>query len=268
MDPFSLSVGIAGLVGLVATTLSVAKSYRSGVKHAKDSITVLVTELESLQSNLSSLDKFLRSDSAKGMAFQRTSVLRSCTSACEGKLKSLCRKLGQVGDNRTSRCLWPLNEKEHQKTVQELRAFAQWMQFALSVDGCSLLSRTSDDVLEILEQQLESFRALQALEDTTTQLQDAVRDQTRILQDDRNAKTRENILSWISRLEHDQKHDAVRSPRVEGTGGWLLERLEYVQWRDDFSASNILWCHGIQGSGKTVLAYVTTRFIVEQELIS
>ena len=83
-------------------------------------------------------------------------------------MKSLRKKLGQVSDSRTSRYLGPLNEKEHQKTVQELRVFAQWMQFALSVDGCSLLSRTSDDVLEILEQQLESFRALQALEDTTT----------------------------------------------------------------------------------------------------
>lgn len=268
MDPFSLSVGIAGLAGLAATTVSVAKSYVSGVKNAKGSATELVTELEALHSNLSSLDEFLRSGSAKGLTFQRTSVLWSCASACEGKLKSLCKKLGQVGESRTSRYLWPLNEREYQKTVQELRAFAQWMQFALAVDGCSLLSRTSDDVLKILEQQLESFRTLQALEDKTTQLQDAVRDQTRVLQDDRNAKTREHILNWISKLEHDQKHHTVRSPRVEGTGRWLLEQLEYVQWRDDVSASNVLWCHGVQGSGKTVLTYVITRFPVKQELIS
>jgi hypothetical protein len=263
MDPLSLALGITSLAGLAATTASVAKSYISGVKNAKASVSTLVTELEVLQSNLSSLDEFLRSGPAKSLAFQRTSVLRSCASACEGKLKSLCKKLGQVGDSRTSRYLWPLSEKEHQKTVQELRAFAQWMQFGLSVDGCSLLSRTSDDVLKILEQQLESFRALQALEDKTTQLQDAVKDQTRMLQDERKAKRRENILSCISKLEHDQKHHAVRSPRVEGTGSWLLERQEYVRWRDDVSTSNILWCHGIQGSGKSVLTYVTGLFMVE-----
>jgi hypothetical protein len=195
----------------------------SGVKNVRASIAVLVTELEALQLNLFSLDQFLHSDSAKGLEFQRTAVLQSCASACEGKLKSLCKKLGQVGDSRTSRYLWLLNEKEHQKTVQELRAFAQWMQFALSVDGCSLLSRTVDDVLKIIEQQVESLKMLQAFEDKTTQLQDTVRVQTRILQDDRKAKTREHILNWVSKLEHNQKHYAVRSPRVEGTGGWLLE---------------------------------------------
>jgi hypothetical protein len=82
MDPFSLSVGIASLAGLAATAVSAAKSYMSGGKNAKGSVTVLVSELEALQSNLSSLDEFLRSGSAKGLAFQRTSALRSSASAC------------------------------------------------------------------------------------------------------------------------------------------------------------------------------------------
>jgi hypothetical protein len=257
MDPFSISVGVAGLVALVGQTLSITKGYLSSIKHKKDSVVTLVTELEALQFNLSSLDAFLRSDSVRvhALAFQRTSVLRSCTSACEDKLKSLCKKLGQVGDSRTSRYLWPLSEKEHQKTVQELRAFSQWMQFALSVDGCSLLSRTSDDVLKIMRQQLEWFKSVQGLKDQTTQLQQAVADQTRLLQDDYNAKTRNDILSWISKLDYDRKHQTIRSPRVQDTGSWLLERVEYVRWRDGDCSSNILWCHGIQGSGKTILTY-------------
>jgi hypothetical protein len=262
MDPFSLSVGIASLMGLAATTVSVVKSYVSGVKSAKGSITTLVTELEALQANLSSLDEFLRSDSAKGLTFQRTSALRSYASACEGSLTCLRKKLDQVGDSRTGRYLWPLSEKEHQKTVQELRAFGAWVQFALSLDGCSLLSRTSEDVLKILEQQVENIKAFQAHKDSMLQLQDEVRDQTRILLEGYNAKKREDILNWISKLDFDQKHRAVRSPRVEGTGGWLLGREEYLLWRDDVSVSNILWCYGIQGSGKTVLAYVITHFII------
>lgn len=253
MDPFSLALGIGSLAALVAQTVTVARSYLSSVRNARESITTLVTELEALQSNLFSLQEFLRSDSVKGLAFERNSVLRSCASACESKLKALCKKLGQVGDNRTSRYLWPLNEKEHLKTVQELRDFGQRIQFALSVDSCSLLSQTSNDILKILEQQVEGFRALQALENDTAQILDTIRDQTELFQDDRRAKRRDTILNWISNLEHDQKHETVRSPRVEGTGGWLLERTEYVQWRDDVPSSNVLWCHGIQGSGKTVL---------------
>ena len=162
MDPFSISVGIAGLVGLTATTLKYTRSYLNGVRDAKNSIAALITELEALQSNLSSLDEFLRGNSAKGLAFQRTSALRTCTTACESKLMSLCKKLGQLDDSRTSRFLWPLSEKEHQKTIQELRAFTQWLQFALSIDGCALLAKSSDDVFQILNHQLESFKVLQA----------------------------------------------------------------------------------------------------------
>lgn len=256
MDPFSLTLGVGSLVALVAQTVTVARDYLSAVKNSRESIVTLVTELEALQSNLTSLDEFLRSDSVKGLAFDQNSVLRSCASACESKLKALCKKLGKVGDSRTSRYLWPLNEKEHLKTVQELRAFGQWIQFALSVDSCSLLSQTSNDILKILNQQVEGFKVLQTLEDDTVEILDTLKDQTRLLQDDHSAKKRDNILDWISKSELDQKHQAVRLPRVKGTGGWLLERKEYARWRDDASSSNILWCHGIQGSGKTVLTWV------------
>ncbi|KFY45951.1 hypothetical protein V495_02719 [Pseudogymnoascus sp. VKM F-4514 (FW-929)] len=256
MDPFSLTLSVASLVALVAQTATVTRDYLSAVKNARESIITLVTELEALQTNLSSLEEFLRSDSVKGLAFEQNSVLRSCASACESKLEVLCKKLDKVGDSRTSRYLWPLNEKDHLKTVQELRAFGQWIQFALSVDSCSLLSQTSSDILKILNQQVEGFKALQALEDDTTEILVTVRDQTRLLQDDHNAKKRDDILNWISKSEHDQKHQAVRLPRVKGTGGWLLERKEYVRWRDEAASPSILWCHGIQGSGKTVLTSI------------
>lgn len=72
-----------------------------------------------------------------------------------------------------------------------------------------------------------------------------------------HSKQRDAILNWISTPRQEQKHQIVRQPRVEGTGRWLLEQSEYIRWRDDVTAPNVLWCHGIQGSGKTILAYVT-----------
>ena len=97
MDPFSLTVGNAGLAGLVANSIRFARNYLSGVKNGKESIRTLVTELEALQANLTNLDAFLKSASAKDLAFEPNSVLRSCTVACEASLKVLCKKLGQVG---------------------------------------------------------------------------------------------------------------------------------------------------------------------------
>jgi hypothetical protein len=54
-------------------------------------------------------------------------------------------------------------------------------------------------------------------------------------------------------MKHDQKHSRIRESRTENTGSWLLQTTEYLVWRDDLSTANLLWCPGIQGSGKTTL---------------
>lgn len=257
MDPLSLTVSVASLCALVASTLKYTKRYASSVIAAKASVAALVLELDTLESNLSGLDELLQTDSAKDLLFTGTSALRSCLSACGHKLKTLSNKLGQVDDSKTSRLKWPFSEKEHMKTIQELRNISQWLQFALSIDGCALLSRTSDDLLRALKQQFESFAVLQALEDQNAHIQETLKDQVEIIQNDLATKKRSEILDWISKQPYAQRHHSVRSSRADGTGGWFLEKSEYTRWRDDMSSFNSLWCHGVQGAGKTVLMYGT-----------
>ena len=43
-------------------------------------------------------------------------------------------------------------------------------------------------------------------------------------------------------------------PRVDGTGQWLLNHPKFQMWWDDVQLSNVLWCHGVPGSRKSVLA--------------
>ncbi|KAK3387293.1 hypothetical protein B0H63DRAFT_155372 [Podospora didyma] len=74
------------------------------------------------------------------------------------------------------------------------------------------------------------------------------------MESDSLSKKREDVLSWLSTLDHSQRYHAIRSLRVEGTGKWLLNHSNYPSWRDDKASPNILWCHGIQGAGKTFLA--------------
>ena len=83
-----------------------------------------------------------------------------------------------------------------------------------------------------------------------------VLEQNRELRNHREVQDREKTLNWISTFGYEKKHHAIRMPRVDGTGEWLLDREEYWQWRDDKDSHKVLWCHGIQGSGKSVLTYV------------
>jgi hypothetical protein len=256
MDPLSLSLGIAGILPLIATAITTSKEYIDNVRSARQSIATLITELEALQANVTNLQELLKGDalSDNAVRFNKSSVLLTCSSACKVKLRSLCKKLSQEGKGKRSRLLWPFTEKDYQKTIQELRNFSNWMQFALSVDGCRLLARTSDDVLKLMGQQLEQFRTVQALEADTRRLLEVVTDQKRVVQNNIERETRKSMLDWVSTLKHYQKHRLIQASRARNTGAWILQKEEFIEWRDDSSMSNVLVCHGIQGSGKTNLA--------------
>jgi len=52
------------------------------------------------------------------------------------------------------------------------------------------------------------------------------------------------ILKWLSETMCLDHHHSVSSNRLEGTGQWLLQRKEFLDWRETTSPS-ILWLHGI-----------------------
>lgn len=179
----------------------------------------------------------------------------SCRTACEAKLQSLCNRLGKEANGKRSRFLWPFSEKEHQKAVQELRNFTTWIQFALSVDGCKLLSRASDDMLKIMSTQLDQFNLAKSTHETTSRIDNAVQDQKKVLQDSSDREARRIILDWVSSVNYSQKHWELQSSRTKDTGTWVVQTDEYIRWRNGQATSNVLFCHGIQGSGKTNLVY-------------
>lgn len=251
MDPLSVALGIAGILPLIAKAIKVAKEYKDGVDGAKTSIVALVKELEALQLNAVGLNEFLQSTKvvSDGLSFQHTSVLFSCSTNCEVKLRVLLEKLERKAESKWSRLQWPFSEKESQKMAQEIRNFATWMHFALSLDGCRLLSHTSEDVTKVLGQQLEQFRVIQSVQETTSRIFDVVHvGQVR--------GARKEILDWVSTASFYQKHQSLQETRTGNTGNWILHNPAYLGWRDKTSEANILCCHGIKGSGKTTLTYV------------
>ncbi|KAL4885664.1 hypothetical protein BJY04DRAFT_205379 [Aspergillus karnatakaensis] len=75
------------------------------------------------------------------------------------------------------------------------------------------------------------------------------------------SKRRRLILDWIMSPEQEQKHAFVAGTRVEGTGSWFLEHPVYTAWRDVMDKPNVMWCHGMQGAGKTVLMSTLSHFL-------
>ncbi|KAF7291214.1 Ankyrin repeat-containing protein [Mycena indigotica] len=60
------------------------------------------------------------------------------------------------------------------------------------------------------------------------------------------------LINWISPINFFLRHQAISEIRKKNTGDWLLEHPEFVKWKS--TTGSILWCTGIPGMGKTVLA--------------
>ena len=63
-NPFSLVVGITGLLRLALQTIDATNIYMHNVKHANDTATEMLQELNGLHFNLSCLDKLLKTEEA------------------------------------------------------------------------------------------------------------------------------------------------------------------------------------------------------------
>lgn len=64
---------------------------------------------------------------------------------------------------------------------------------------------------------------------------------------------RKDFLHWLDALDFERKHKELFRKRCTGTGTWLLDRPEFRNWYQDAS-SPMLWCYGVPGAGKSVLA--------------
>ena len=61
------------------------------------------------------------------------------------------------------------------------------------------------------------------------------------------------IKQWLSPLDPRYRHQSVQANRVDGVGGWLLERNEFREWSSNkgIPKEAVLFCYGDPGVGKT-----------------
>lgn len=67
------------------------------------------------------------------------------------------------------------------------------------------------------------------------------------------AAERRQILQWLSPLEPQQRHQGVRTNRLNGIGNWVLATDGFRKWSDerDGCIKPVLFCYGNPGVGKT-----------------
>ena len=112
-----------------------------------------------------------------------------------------------------------------------------------------------DDQCHVEAMNLQQKRDHQRLRDLLNDMQrpiDRMKEHLQKYEDGLEAKTRIQILSWLSPIPYLQHHIQANSDVLLGTGQWLLNDDRLLEWQYSRSSS-ILWLHGIPGSGKSKL---------------
>lgn len=231
MDPASLSLTIVVLLPVIATAINHMQKFYSDVIQAKTLIQELMDEVVALRGNLVSLKDLLEGPATKrtGMSFDQSSVLVRCSIACRNKLETLCDTLEVYSKSKGRRLVWPLAQKKFSESLQALRNLSFWIQLALSIEGCRLLSHNSIEVTNTLEQQC---RDLKEMQEAIRVLQMNSDIQSKAIGDVRQEQKRLEILQNISDFEYQKRHKEAGQARVEDTGLWIIQHPSFQTWRD------------------------------------
>ena len=291
-DPFSLATGIAGLINLSLEVTNIAHQYIQGVRNSSKDIENFLQELAALTDVLRKLDAFLKKDEAGKRSFDQTSVLVKTYKACRSSLEKTRSTLQRrVNEHKFLKALtWPFVGKEHQQIIVTTLHWTHTFQFALTIEGCVLLSKTAGEVSETLSNQLKlleetkkianslpcllestekasnsihgvlsAISSLAELQKSMASLGETVQNIERIALASHEQKCQESterkkqqMLQWLSRLDFRPKQLDILSRRTPSTGEWLLVEDKFKSWVDK-SGSSLLFCSGIPGAGKTVL---------------
>ncbi|KAF1811583.1 hypothetical protein P152DRAFT_60652 [Eremomyces bilateralis CBS 781.70] len=235
-------LGVAGgVVGIVSLSIQVAerllKYYESWKNQDKD-ISDTCASLESLRGTLTIIwntiqppakfDKSIKGDVEKNIELIEAAVKELNDELKKAQSTELPGQGARSAMRRhVRRALYPFKEQtlhKIQQVVSEARANLDTALHALQ------LSRTSD-----IHREVNSLVRWQKDEET------------------------QNILHWLSPVNFWLKQADVSSQREPGTGKWLLQHPDFLEWAE--GNKEAVWCFGGPGVGKTILSSAIVEFL-------
>ena len=251
-DPLSISASIAGLVALADLIFRSGTKYAKGYKGAQREVESLLREVRGLSVVLHNLEL---------VAFDLEQVEPPDQNAHQEQpslqLHHLhdCRQLLRRMENGLSltdsslksksgleriqaRLKWPFTSTDSKEMIAGIQRYKQIIDTALAADSLAKLNIC-------LSQQTEIKNKLDGVQQTVEKILDI---QVKIALDGKRDRT----LKDFGKVNPRQEYDTNRKLRHGLTGLWLTQGLEFNDWYS--TPRGRLWCSGIPGGGKSVLA--------------
>ncbi|KAJ7440432.1 ankyrin repeat-containing domain protein [Mycena latifolia] len=239
---------IASAIQLVDTALK-AREYIKDFYNAPAEQHKLFTELDDVKPLLTELQK-------RVVVSPSTNVLQHMVAPL-GRFKLMMDKFTvkfELPDGPLSKLSkqlsWTLwNKKEAKEYLQEFESMKSllntWLMLGIWDAGEKHDQEHKKDHSAILATVIEQGR--------TQQECDRAAKEKEILMEEKQ------ILDWITSLNFFQRQADVFQAWQPGTGEWLLSDATFKNWT--LGSGGVLWCRGIPGAGKTVLASVVVNHL-------
>ena len=263
-DPFTILGGFASVIQIS----EVVVDYIKAVKGANADRQRLLVEIRSTTLLCQNLVESVEVDADQWMPTLR--ILSQQESGPLGQFtKTLERLQSKLGpgkkakgrlDNIVFALKWPFEQDEFREILVDIERQRSLFHLAMTNDNHKLalaILHTTQDVAETLKtiraDQKQQEQASRVLGENIKSIQISSNLETLRLRDRENYDKKQLMLSKLTSIDFEANHTDISFRRVEDTGRWLLENPAYRSWHDSKS-SCVLWCPGVPGAGKTILA--------------
>ncbi|KAJ7706667.1 ankyrin repeat-containing domain protein [Mycena rosella] len=266
---------MADIVGLIASTLQLvdtvvkAREYIKDFHNAPKDQKELLLEVQNLRPLLLELRTRFDASDSTGIQHIGDSLEKVNT-----MIAALSRKLDAAGLSKvSSRLVWPLwGKKEVEQGLKTIERFKTLLSAWLGIDIWDAQEKNKNILLQTIqqsatEQREDHHNLLSSVNQVAVQQKQAhgilesVNDTARSQEQYLDRKRRDEIIDWLSPINFFTRQADIFAVRQPGSGEWLLQSEQFKSW--SAGVGKILWCPGIPGAGKTVLASVVVEHLGE-----
>ncbi|KAF2677088.1 hypothetical protein K458DRAFT_379052, partial [Lentithecium fluviatile CBS 122367] len=241
MDPLSATGSIVAVLQLSTKVLG----YLNDVKDASKDRARCAIEA----ANLNSLLTALRFRLEEGDFSQWHNSVRAL-GVENGPLDQFKQALEELQSRMTGgrakrlgdKLMWKFKKEEIASILSRMECLKSLVQIALQMD------------------QFKLSRAIKDCGDATYINTEIMRNDTSYLRHENALAKHSKLLAWLSPLDFPAQHSDIISRRQEGTGHWFLDAPEVTKWLDQ--PNGTLFCRGIPGAGKTMLAAIVVDHLL------
>ncbi|KAF1950514.1 hypothetical protein CC80DRAFT_426705 [Byssothecium circinans] len=250
MDPLSITASIIAILQLTSKVMK----YLNHVKDAPKDRAQCAIEASNLYNLLTTLRYRLEEGASNELwytAVRALGVKNGPLDQYKLALEQLHAKIATGGGIKGLRhyLLWKFIKEEVMEIMARIGRLRTLVQLALEMDHLLTHSNT-----EAIKNDTGFIRlhipAMESGLDRVQQRQDQAK--------------RDKIMEWISRTDFPAQQSDILGHRQEGTGQWFLNDATFHKWLH--GPKETLFCPGIPGAGKTMMATITVNHLLESML--